>query len=139
INDRKYLNVSLTETATAADLNNDSFVDNEYVSDTGGQLWKFGESATATTSWAGKHLFTAAPSQANPPAAGEFCPTQGFYGAAVLAYDTSMHLWVFLGTGDRIHPNSTASNRFYGVKETNPADMSNGAALAEGNPFDVPS
>ncbi|PYN86277.1 MAG: hypothetical protein DMD87_17655 [Candidatus Rokuibacteriota bacterium] len=137
--DRQYMNFSLTENSTAVDLNNDSFVDHVYVGDTGGQLWKFDVSATATTSWAGKRLFTAAPSQANPPAAGEFYPTQGFYGAPVLAYDTSMHLWVFLGTGDRNHPNSTASNRFYGVKETNPADMSNGAALAESNLFDVTS
>jgi type IV pilus assembly protein PilY1 len=135
--DRQYMNFSLTENSTAVDLNNDGFVDRVYIGDTGGQLWKFDVSANATTSWAGKRLFTAAPSQANPPATGEFYPAQGFYGAPVLAYDTSMHLWVFLGTGDRNHPNSTASNRFYGIKET--TDMTNGAALSESTLVDVTS
>ncbi len=135
--DRQYMNFSLTENSTAVDLNNDGFVDHVYIGDTGGQLWKFDVSATATTSWAGKRLFTAAPSQANPPLNGEFYPAQAFYGAPVLAYDTSMHLWVFLGTGDRNHPNSAASNRFYGIKDT--TGMGNGAALSESNLFDVTS
>jgi len=135
--DRQYMNFSVTENSTAVDLNNDGYVDHVYIGDTGGQLWKFDVSANATSSWAGKRLFTAAPSQANPPAAGEFYPTQAFYGAPVLAYDTSMNLWVFLGTGDRNHPNSAASNRFYGIKET--TNMSNGAALSESNLFDVTS
>ena len=135
--DRQYMNFSLTENSTAVDLNNDGFVDRVYIGDTGGQLWKFDVSANTTSSWAGKRLFTAAPSQANPPVAGEFYPAQAFYGAPVLAYDTSMHLWVFLGTGDRNHPNSTASNRFYGIKET--TDMTNGAALSESTLVDVTS
>ena len=122
--DRQYMGFSLTENSTAVDLNNDGYVDRVYIGDLGGQLWKFDVSANATTSWAGKRLFAAAPSQTNPPTVGEFYPTQGFYGAPVLAYDTSMNLWVFLGTGDRNHPNGTASNRFYGIKET--TDMTNG-------------
>jgi len=48
-----------------------------------------------------------------------------------------MNLWVFLGTGDRNHPNGTATNRFYGIKET--TTMSNGAALSETSLFDVTS
>src|SRR5215470_8907367 len=135
--DRQYMNFSLTENSTAVDLNNDGYVDHVYAGDVGGQLWKFDVSATATSSWAGKRLFTAAASQANPPVAGEFYPTQAFYGAPVLAYDTSMHLWVFLGTGDRNHPNSTSTNRFYGIKDT--TDMSNGAAQSESNLVDVTS
>jgi type IV pilus assembly protein PilY1 len=135
--DRQYMNFSLTENSTAVDLNNDGYVDRVYVGDTGGQLWKFDVSASATSSWTGKRLFTANPSQTNPPAAGEFYPPQAFYGAPALAYDTSMNLWVFLGTGDRNHPNATASNRFYGIKET--TDMSNGAALSESNLVDVTS
>jgi type IV pilus assembly protein PilY1 len=135
--DRQYMNFSLTENSTAVDLDNNGYVDRVYIGDTGGQLWKFDVSANATTSWAGKRLFTAAPSQANPPAVGEFYPTQAFYGAPVLAYDTSMNLWVFLGTGDRNHPNATATNRFYGIKET--TTMSNAAALSESNLIDVTS
>ena len=135
--DRQYMGFSLTENSTAVDLNNDGYVDRVYIGDLGGQLWKFDVSANATTSWAGKRLFTAAPSQTNPPTVGEFYPTQAFYGAPVLAYDTSMNLWVFLGTGDRNHPNGTATNRFYGIKET--TNMSNAAALSESNLFDVTS
>jgi type IV pilus assembly protein PilY1 len=131
------MNCSLTENSTAVDLNNDGYVDRVYVGDTGGQLWKFDVSASSTSSWTGKRLFAAASSQTNPPAAGEFYPTQAFYGAPVLAYDTSINLWVFLGTGDRNHPNSTASNRFYGIKET--TDMSNGAAVTESSLVDVTS
>jgi type IV pilus assembly protein PilY1 len=135
--DRQYMGFSLTENSTAVDLNNDGYVDRVYIGDLGGQLWKFDVSAGATTSWAGKRLFTAAPSQTNPPTVGEFYPTQAFYGAPVLAYDTSMNLWVFLGTGDRNHPNGTATNRFYGIKET--TTMSNAAALSETNLVDVTS
>jgi type IV pilus assembly protein PilY1 len=135
--DRQYMNFSLTENSTAVDLNNDGYVDRVYIGDVGGQLWKFDVSANATSSWAGKRLFTAVPSQTNPPATGEFYPTQGFYGAPVLAYDTAMNLWVFLGTGDRNHPNNNASNRFYGIKET--TDMTNGAALSESTLVDVTS
>jgi type IV pilus assembly protein PilY1 len=135
--DRQYMNFSLTENSTAVDLDNNGYVDHVYVGDTGGQLWKFDVSANATSSWLGKRLFVAVPSQPNPPAAGEWYPTQAFYGAPVLAYDTSMHLWVFLGTGDRNHPNSTSSNRFYGITDT--TDMTNAAALSESNLFDVTS
>ncbi len=135
--DRQYMGFSLTENSTAVDLNNDGYVDKVYIGDTGGQLWKFDVSANATTSWAGKRLFTAVPGQTNPPATGEFYPTQAFYGAPVLAYDTQMNLWVFLGTGDRNHPNGTAANRFYGIKET--TNMSNAAALSETSLFDVTS
>src|SRR2546426_433137 len=135
--DRQYMNFSLAENSTAVDLNNDGYVDRVYIGDVGGQLWKFDVSASATSSWAGKRLFTAAPSQANPPASGEFYPAQGFYGAPALAYDTAMNLWVFLGTGDRNHPNGTASNRFYGIKET--TNMSNSAALTESNLANVTS
>ncbi len=135
--DRQYMNFSLTENSTAVDLDNNGYVDHVYAGDTGGQLWKFDVSANATSNWAGKRLFTAAPSQANPPVAGEWYPTQAFYGAPVLAYDTSMNLWVFLGTGDRNHPNSTSSNRFYGIKDT--TDMTNASSLSESDLFDVTS
>src|SRR5207244_9780877 len=55
--------------------------------------------------------------------------------APALAYDTATNLWVFLGTGDRNHPNGTATNRFYGVKES--TDMTNGSALTESSLADV--
>lgn len=126
--DRQYLNFSLAANATAADLTNDGLVDKVYIGDVGGQVWKFDVSAGATVEWTGKRLFAAAPSQTNPPAAGEYYPAQGIYGAPSLALDDSLKLWVFFGTGDRNHPNNTGANRFYGFKDTT---MINGDPLEE--------
>src|SRR5207244_2966380 len=97
-----------------------------------GQMWKFDVSATATASWTGKRLFAAplASGTTNPPGAGEYYPAQGIYGAPTLALDKDLKLWLFFGTGDRNHPNSTtAPNRFYGIKDT--TNMTNGATLTE--------
>jgi type IV pilus assembly protein PilY1 len=133
--DRQYMNFSFAANPTAADLNNDGYVDKVYIGDVGGQVWKFDVSANATSSWAGKRVFTASAGQANPPAAGEFYPAQGIYGAPTLAFDNSLNLWLYIGTGDRNHPNNTAANRFYGIKET--SSMTNGSALTESNLADV--
>ena len=38
---------------------------------------------------------------------------------------------MFVGTGDRYHPNNTSSNRFYGIKEN--TSMTNGSVLTESN------
>jgi Tfp pilus tip-associated adhesin PilY1 len=51
--------------------------------------------------------------------------------APSLAYDSTGNLWVFVGTGDRYHPNNTSSNRFYGIKEN--TMMTNGSMLTESN------
>jgi type IV pilus assembly protein PilY1 len=136
-NDNQYMNFSIAANPTAVDLNNDGHVDRVYIGDVGGQVWKFDVSATATSSWSGKRLFAAAPSQTNPPAAGEYYPAQGIYGAPTLAFDSSQNLWLYVGTGDRNHPNNTASNRFYGIKEA--TDMTNGAALTESDLANVTS
>ena len=134
--DRQYMNFSLAANPTALDLDNDGFIDHVYIGDVGGQLWKFDVSAAATfsgglvTNWTGKRVFAAASSQANPPAAGEYYPSQAIYGQPVLAYDTAGNLWVFFGTGDRNHPMSTSSNRFYGFKDV-ASNMTNGSNLTE--------
>jgi type IV pilus assembly protein PilY1 len=135
--DRQHMNFSIPANPTAVDLTGDGYVDRVYVGDVGGQLWKFEVSASATTSWTGKRLFAASPSQANPPAAGEYYPSQAIYGAPSLAFDTSLKLWVFFGTGDRNHPNNTGTNRFYGIKDT--TTMTNGAALTESSLVEVTS
>ncbi|HXK26789.1 MAG TPA: PilC/PilY family type IV pilus protein [Candidatus Binatia bacterium] len=130
--DRQYMNFSIPASPAAVDLNNDGYIDRVYIGDVGGQLWKFDMSAPATvsgglvTNWTGKRLFTAAPSQANPPAAGEYYPAQAIFNAPALAYDRYNNLWVYFGTGDRYHPNNTSSNRFYGIKDN--TTMANGSA-----------
>jgi type IV pilus assembly protein PilY1 len=131
------MNFSIATTPAAVDLNTDGYVDRLYVGDVGGQLWKFDVSASATlsggvvTNWTGKRLFAAASGQANPPATGEYYPTQAIYATPTLAIDTSGNLWVYFGTGDRNHPNNTSSNRFYGIKDN--TTMTNGATLTESN------
>jgi type IV pilus assembly protein PilY1 len=127
--DRQYMNFSIASNPTAVDLDNNGYVDRVYVGDVGGQLWKFDTSATATSSWTGKRLFAASPGQQNPPVVGEYYPAQGFYGAPALTFDSNNNLWVFIGSGDRNHPNNAASNRFYGIKDN--TDMTNGTARTE--------
>jgi type IV pilus assembly protein PilY1 len=133
--DRQYMNFSIPANPTAVDLNNDGYVDHVYVGDVGGQVWKFDVSGSTTSSWAGKRFFAASPSQANPPAAGEYYPAQAIYGAPSLALDNNRNIWVFFGTGDRNHPNASASNRFYGIKDN--TTMTNGSTLTESNLTDV--
>jgi len=135
--DRQYMNFSLPANPTAVDLDNDGYIDRVYIGDVGGQLWKFDVAPTGgatvsgglVTNWTGKRLFTAASSQVNPPAAGEFYPAQAIFTPPALAYDRNNNLWVFFGTGDRYHPNNTSSNRVYGIKEN--TTMTNGSTLTE--------
>lgn len=136
--DRQYMNFSLAANPTAVDLNNDGYVDRVYTGDIGGQLWKFDLATAAVisgnviTNWdpaqKGKRLFAANPSETSPPP-GEYYPEQAIYTAPALANDHAGNLWVFFGTGDRNHPNSESTNRFYGIKDN--TDMTNGSALSE--------
>jgi type IV pilus assembly protein PilY1 len=142
--DAAQMNFSLPASPTAVDLNGDGYIDRVYIADVGGQMWKFDmskaaslvsgkvkncSSLTDTDCWMGKRLFAAASSQTNPPAAGQYYPAQGMYSPPTLAYDANSNLWLFIGSGDRYHPNSTASNRFYGIKEN--TTMANGSTLTE--------
>ena len=136
--DRRFMNFSLPANPTAVDLNRDGFIDRVYIGDVGGQLWKFDLSPAATlsgglvTNWTGKRLFAAPLAGTNPPAAGEYYPAQAIYGAPVPALDKSNNLWIFFGAGDRNHPNNTtAPNRFYGIKDD--TSMANGNSLTEAN------
>jgi type IV pilus assembly protein PilY1 len=143
--DRQYMNFSIPATPTAVDLNGDGYIDRVYLGDVGGQLWKFDvaptggatESGGLVTNWTGKRLFAAASSQTNPPVAGEYYPAQAIFTTPSLAYDAAGNLWVFVGTGDRYHPNNTSSNRFYGIKEN--TSMTNGTVLTESNLTDLSS
>jgi type IV pilus assembly protein PilY1 len=138
--DRQYMNFSIPANPTAVDLTGDGYVDRVYLGDVAGQVWKFDVSAGATSSWTGKRLFAAplASGTTNPPAAGEYYPAQAIYGTPSLALAPDLKLWVFFGTGDRNHPNSTtAPNRFYGIKDT--TNMTNGSVLTESSLADVTS
>jgi type IV pilus assembly protein PilY1 len=139
--DRQYMNFSIPANPAAADLSRDGFIDRVYIGDLGGQLWKFDFSTPATLSsglvdnWTGKRIFAA---PGNPAGSGEYYPTQAIYVPPALAYDTQQNLWIYFGTGDRNHPtNSTAPNRFYGIKDN--VGMTNGSVLTESNLANVTS
>jgi type IV pilus assembly protein PilY1 len=138
--DATNMNFSIPGDVTATDLDMDGLIDRLYVGDVGGQVWKFDVSAPATLSgglvnnWTGKRVFASplAGGTTNPPAAGEYYPAQAIYGSIMPAYDnkTPKNLWIYFGAGDRNHPNNTtAPNRFYGIKEN--TSMTNGSALTE--------
>ena len=141
--DRQYMNFSLAASPRAVDLNSDGHVDRVYIGDVGGQLWKFDLSTPATisggviTNWnqaqIGKRFFVGAPSQTNPPAAGEYYPAQGIYTPPALALDAAKNLWVYFGTGDRNHPNNNSTNRFYGIKDT--TEVNGAAVMTQGSYF----
>jgi type IV pilus assembly protein PilY1 len=138
--DATYMNFSIAANPTAVDFDNNGYTDHVYIGDVGGQLWKFDVSQTSTSNWKGRRLFAAASGQTNPPAGGEYYPAQGFYAAPTLAFDSSNHVWVYIGSGDRNHPNNTSSNRFYGIRDadvTYANGMSQGATVTESQLADV--
>ena len=101
--DRQYMNFSLPASPTAVDLNNDGYIDRVYIGDVGGQLWKFDVAPLAARrfGWASDELdwqavFARRHHQTNPPAAGEYYPTQAIYFPPTLAYDASGNLWIFI-------------------------------------------
>lgn len=141
--DRQYMNYSIPGNPLAMDLNNDGYIDRLYIGDVGGQLWKFDLSAAATltggttgtvNNWTGKRFFRAS-TDANPPASGEYFPTQAIYGTPNAAM-LDGKLWVYFGTGDRNHPNNASANRFYGIRDDQ-TSMTNGAAWTESNLADA--
>jgi len=142
--DRQYMNYSLPGNSLAMDLNNDGFIDRLYIGDVGGQLWKFDLSAEATltgtttgsvNNWTGKRFFRASTADANPPATGEYFPSQAIYGTPNAALMDGK-LWVYFGTGDRNHPNNTSANRFYGIRDDQ-TGMTNGTAWTESSLADA--
>jgi type IV pilus assembly protein PilY1 len=138
--DRQYMNFSLPAAPTAVDLNLDGVIDRVYIGDIGGQVWKFDVSADVVSNWTGKRLFAAplATGTTNPPAAGEYYPAQAIYAPIIPALDDQKNVWLYFGTGDRNHPNNTtAPNRFYGIKDN--TSMTNGSALTEASLMDITS
>ena len=141
--DRQYMNFSVPASPTAVDLNGDGYIDRVYIADVGGQIWKFDVAPTR------RHHRCWRPGRTNSGRANDclprhqakqirrsresIYPTQAMFTPPTLAYDANGNLWMFIGTGDRYHPNNTSSNRFYGIKEN--TTMTNGSDF-DGIQFD---
>ena len=139
--DNQFMKCSIAGNPTALDLDNDGFIDQLYIGDICGQVWKFyftptgavlsGGTSGTVTNWTGKRFFAAPNSVGWPATAGSFHPDQPIYTAPAAALDTSNVLWIYFGSGDRNNPTSTAStpiNRMYGVKDTSPTNTTNAAS-----------
>jgi len=143
--DRQYMHYSLAANPLALDLNNNGYIDRVYIGDINGQVWRFDISEATTLSgdvvnnWTGKLFFAAVAPTTTAPSSGEFYPAQAIYSAINAAWGDNAHsqLWLYFGTGDRNHPNATASNRFYGVQDN--TTMTNGTFLTESSIVDVTS
>lgn len=102
---------SIASEVTALDTNYDGYHDRVYVGDTGGNLWKFNVSATATSSWTATRLFSINPSS------GADTGRKIFYKPSV-TYETGYSMF-FIGSGDREHPlNRDVVDRMYGLKDS---------------------
>ena len=133
--DRQYMNFSIPAAPTAVDLNNDGYIDRVYIGDVGGQLWKFDVAPTGgatlsgslITNWTGKRFFAAASSQTNPPAAGEYYPTQAIYFPPALAYDAARETSGF-SSGPEIDITRTIRLRTVFTASKKIPTMTNGSA-----------
>ena len=96
-----------------------------------------GGTTNGTFSMDGKRLFAADPSQANPPAIGEYFPAQAIYASPSVSLDDQGNLWTFFGTGDRNHPLNGSTNRFYGIKDDTTID--DGVTLTESDLLEIDS
>jgi type IV pilus assembly protein PilY1 len=111
------------------DTNGDGKIDQLYVGDMGGQIWRFdiGDSDAVAT-WTGKMIF-----KANSLTSDK---RKIFYPPDVtLEKDSGNYEMLFFRTGDREHPKESANiNRLYAVKDKNPSTI-----LTENDLADVTS
>ena len=112
--DNASMNYSIPSRLSVLDMDGNGYMDRLYFGDTGGQLWRFDTSSIDTANWTGKVIF-----DANPGADASTGRKVLYEPDVIQEKDFEM---VYFGTGDRAHPNDTTIvNRFYAVKDTNPA------------------
>jgi type IV pilus assembly protein PilY1 len=107
----------------AYDGNGDGYTDSIYAGDMGGQVFAL-KADKSTGAWSGRKMFQAGDGTSSTAQMKFFyapdIATQGYTDTSVSPSVYSVYDYVFIGTGDREHPNSTAFNdRFYAVKNKN--------------------
>ena len=106
---------AIPSSVSTVDVDGNQYTDRLYVGDLGGQLWRFDVDDLNKNNWSGKVIFDA------NPGADASTGRKIFYEPDVV--QENGFEYVYFGTGDRAHPNHTGiHDRFYAVKDTNPAD-----------------
>ena len=104
---------SIPSDVARVDADGNGKIDQLYVGDVGGRVWRFDIGDSDTTKWSAKSIFNS-----NPGASDH---RKIFYPPDItLEKDDGNYAMAFIGTGDREHPkNTTVVNRLYGVKDKN--------------------
>lgn len=109
---------SFTSDITALDIDDNTYVDRLYLTDLGGNLWRFDVgNITSTTSGTGTIIFSANPSSGDSGRKLFFKPVVSLE----LTTSTSSRgrdAVILMGSGDREHPNNTAVlDRIYSIRD----------------------
>jgi len=112
LRDNTAMNYTVPASPKILDWDNDGFIDTAYISDLGGNIWRFrfcsladGDSCNSTN-WKGSRLFDSTGI------------VRASFTTPSVAMDAGAQLWVFWGTGNKLDPKSTDGvDRFFAVKE----------------------
>ena len=109
--DNATMKYSFPSELTVLDVDGNGFFDRIYVGDTGGQVWRFDISATATTSWTANRIFST-----NATSDSDGVGRKIFYKPAVTFVKGIPT--IFIGTGDRSHPlNRAVVDRLFMIRD----------------------
>jgi Tfp pilus tip-associated adhesin PilY1 len=105
----KFTDANMTYSLPAApsliDRDNDGYVDEIFIGDINGQLWKLEIRGAGVAEWKGYRVFAST-------------KEQPMYYPPACAYDRQGNFWMFVGGGDRDSVRSiTLKNRFYGIRD----------------------
>jgi Tfp pilus tip-associated adhesin PilY1 len=108
------LSYAMPGTAAIVDSDNDGFIDQVYMGDLGGNIWRFSLCSSSsgdscgTANWTGSRLF-ARTGSAGP-----------VYSAPSVSRDANSNIWVYWGTGDKSEPIVVGggTDSLYAVKDT---------------------
>lgn len=113
------MDYSIASDITTLDVDGNGFVDRLYVTDLGGNLWRFDVGSTTTTSWTGCKIFSANPGSVATDTGRKF-----FYKPVATLENTitsstrGNDAMILIGSGDREHPlNTSTVDRAYAVRD----------------------
>jgi len=148
--DYSRMDYSMPSDPMLLDVDDDGFVDQIYIGDMGGQLWRFdlkNDNSSAAASVTGGLVASLAGS-------GVADNRRFFYppDVAITAHNGKQYLSVSIGSGNRAHPlDETVNNRFYmirqsdiyqppagyGIADSDPQNTSGYRAITEGDLYDA--